>query len=82
VSEQLAELIEQLALRWTESSDIGRNLRNTMTQEEALDAVFQLLNAGFLKIAVSRQRQPIGFTFSPIPRQPAQTILRPTKRMH
>jgi hypothetical protein len=82
MSEHLVKLIEALARAWLESSDAGRELSASMTTEEAVDAVFELINAGFLKIAVDSRRQPIGFTFSPTPLPPAQPILRPTKQTH
>jgi hypothetical protein len=76
---ELADLMEELATAWLADSDLGRELRVSMTTDEALDAVFELLNAGFLKIAVDDRRQPIGFTFNPIPRPLARTICRPGK---
>jgi hypothetical protein len=82
MSEHLSKLIEGLALAWLVSSDIGRQMRATMTTDEALDAVFELLNAGFLKIAVDSKRQPTGFTFSPEPHPSSRPISRPTRPIH
>jgi hypothetical protein len=62
-------------------SDLGRDIRATMTIDEAIDAVFELLNAGFLKFAVDRRRLPMGFTFNSKPRPPTRAILRPSKRV-
>jgi hypothetical protein len=76
MSERLAKLIETLALAWLSDSDLGREILSTMSEDEAVDAVFKLLNEGFLKLAVDQQRQPVGFTFSPNPRPPDQPILR------
>ncbi len=82
MSENLTKLIEALALTWLDTTDRGREMRASMTTDEALDAVFELLNAGFLKIAVNRHRQPVGFTFSPTPRLPTQAIIRQTRQTH
>jgi hypothetical protein len=79
MSEQLATLIETLALAWLSDSELGREILSTMTTDEAVDAVFRLLNEGFLKLAVDHQQQPVGFTFSPNPRPPSQPILRAGK---
>jgi hypothetical protein len=80
MSEQLAKLIEALALAWFSDSDLGREILSTMTTDEAIDAVFNLLNQGFLKLAVDRSHQPIGFTFSPNPKPPMQPIMRPNTK--
>jgi hypothetical protein len=80
--EHLAQLIETLALAWLSDSDLGREIHTTMTTDEAIDAVFKLLNEGFLKLAVDHQHRPVGFIFSPNPRPPTQAILRLGKAQH
>jgi hypothetical protein len=80
MSEHLAKLIEALAVAWLSDSDLGREIHATMTTDEAIDAVFNLLNQGFLKLAIDRSRQPVGFTFSPNPKPPMQPIMRPNTK--
>ena len=75
-----AELVEQFSLRWLQHTALGREIRASMTLDQALDAVFELLNAGILKLAKDRQGRLVGFTIRRVPELPARTIFRPGKR--
>jgi hypothetical protein len=75
----VAELVEQFATHWLEDTDLGCEIRANMTIDEALDAVFELLNAGILKLAKDEHNQLVGFTIRPVPEPPTRTIFRPGK---
>jgi hypothetical protein len=78
ISTQTALLVEEYVKSWLSSSRPGRNLLKMMTLNEAVDAVYETLNAGFTKL------QSNGQTFTGIvlcypPQPPAAPIVRPTR---
>jgi hypothetical protein len=79
MSEHLVELIEAMARIWLRTSNLGRTVLGTMTEEEGVDAVFELLNAGLLKLAIDHHKRRTGFTFSPVPKPPNRPICRPER---
>ncbi len=78
----VAELVEQFALHWLENTDLGREICANMTLDEALDAVFELLNAGILKLAKDEDSGQLGFTLRLIPDPPTRTTFRSGKYPH
>jgi len=78
----VGELIEQFALCWLSDTDLGRAIRADMTTDQAVDAVFELLNAGILKIAKDPAGNLVGFTVRPVPQPPTRLVIRPGKRHH
>jgi hypothetical protein len=78
----VAELVEQFALCWLHNTELGRAIRADMTVDQAVDAVFEALNAGILKLAKDEDGNLVGFTVRQVPEPPDRTVLRRGKRHH
>jgi hypothetical protein len=47
---EVGALIEAYARLWLKGTDVGRKILGESSLDEAIDAVFELLNAGFIKL--------------------------------
>jgi hypothetical protein len=79
-SSDAVEIIEQYVARWLRESEMGRSILHELAVsfEEAMDAVFELLNTGCLKITGNTE----GFTgieFRIPPEPPTCQIRRPKR---
>lgn len=81
-----ARVVEALVQKWLLESDIGRPMLDDsgMSLDAATDAVFELLNAGFLKIVTDGDPSGVSFSYAIEPRNPpempAATLHRPKRR--
>jgi hypothetical protein len=77
-----AHILEGLVQKWLRESALGASIMADarMSLDEATDAVFELLNAGHLKI---RSHEPDHFTIEPRmpPRRPLSRVERPHRRL-
>lgn len=87
MTDDCARMIEALVQKWLRESDVGRPvLRDSgMDIDKATDAVFELLNAGFVKIVTDGDPSDAdGFAFNIEPRNPpeppATVLRRPQKK--
>jgi len=75
-----ALVIERYVEKWLRDTELGRAVLENFAFDEAVDSVFELLNAGFLKIIGT----PTGFTGIRVcvpPRPPKTPIHRNRRRL-
>lgn len=76
----LGIVIERFALRWLDETEIGHEIVATMGIDPAIDAVFELLNSGLLKLIRARDGTPVGVRPC-FPAQPPKCVLhRPGRK--
>ena len=75
--EHMSTLIERIAERWLQETGDGREILSMMTLDQAIDAVFELLNAGLLKM--TRDGETVSFRPCKRPSPPQRPIVRTVK---
>lgn len=77
----LGTLIERLASQWLTQSEVGEEIVAAMGADAAVDAVFELLNSGLLKLIYDPHGHLVGLRPCLPAQPPKRILLRPGRRV-
>jgi hypothetical protein len=80
-NDNLGPLVEALVAKWLRESDLGQSILVEMTLDAAIDAAFELMNLGIIKLTGTRGKIT-GIEVCETPRPPLRTVFRPGSRRH
>jgi len=77
--DDVAWLIERFATCWLAETPLGREILGAMSLDAAIDAIFESINAGLIKLTTDKDGLPVGFAPQSQPEPPKRPIRRPGK---
>jgi hypothetical protein len=72
----VAALVEGFAAVWFQETELGQSILGSMTLDAAIDAVFEALNSGLIKLRKTPDGGINGFTLCDKPSPPKRVITR------